>query len=202
MQTLIAYRPLAETFPLTRFSFSPGAAFLIFFVVALAAVGPANAQSASGTVSRQDALNFYSQIQIPEIPAGTSLKNLPPAPSSPPEHAPYLEAVRANAVDQADPELTAALLRYQFIFRGTDNTLPATIVGEVFFEQTPTLVEELEKMPALQRVLVFPFIKFGFQKVTQGKLKSGRRYVRAKQALDRLHGRMMNARHYDAARSQ
>lgn len=132
------------------------------------------------------------QINPVKDPA-TGQLSLPPPVSAPTDRDAAVEAAAKLAADTGDPELIAALLRYQFAYRSPENTVPARALGKVFLEQSDAFLQVYDEQNILMQVKLFPYLEFGYKAATRGKNKSIRKYQLTQKKLDRLSASLMNA---------
>ncbi|PAW75643.1 MAG: hypothetical protein B9S32_17580 [Verrucomicrobia bacterium Tous-C9LFEB] len=170
---------------------------LLACVAMMALVGISTAP-AEDAYSRSDVLAALavSGAQLPDA----KVSPLPPQVAAPAEKNPYLLALQKMAVAQGDPELIAALLRYQLAYLLPDNDLPARVMGVVFYEQPDTFVRVYNEFPAAARVILGPYLKFGFEKTVEGRNASSPQVKAARKKFDALQGSLMNARSRDDVR--
>jgi hypothetical protein len=118
-------------------------------------------------------------------------------PVAPQEKDPYLQSLQKMASAKPDPELIQALLQYQFAYRSPDNPLPGRVLGQVYLDQPDAVLAVYNKMPAAQRIVLIPYLIFGYDKATESKNKSLPKLVACQRKLDHLKGSLMNARSRD-----
>lgn len=170
----------------------------LFACVAMMVLIGMSAASAEETYSRESVLTALAvtDTQLPDVKVSPQ----PPQVTAPPEKNPYLLSLQKMAVAQADPELIATLLRYQLAYLSPENDLPARVMGVVFFEQPELFVRVYSEFPAAARVILSPYLKFGFEKTVEGRNTSSPQVKAARKKFDALQGSLMNARSRDDVR--
>ncbi len=140
------------------------------------------------TLSRDEIL---SALAVPDAPFSleTSAKAVAPA-----EKDSALLALQKFASAKADPELIQLLLRYQLAYLSPDNALPAKVMGVVFLEQPDSFVTVYNHLPAAGRVVLGPYLQFGFNRAIEGRNLSSPQIKAAKKKFDALQASLMNAR--------
>jgi hypothetical protein len=131
------------------------------------------------------------------VDPAAAMQNVSTPVAAPTEKDPYLLALQKLASDKPDPQLIQALLQYQFVYRAPENPLPAKVLGKIYLEQPDAVLAVYYKMPAAERIVLIPYLTFGYEKATQDKNPSLPRLVACQQKLDRLKGSLMNARSRD-----
>lgn len=143
----------------------------------------------------------YNRQQIiaalTDLPAADAHQNPQTPLVAPAEKDPYLLSLQKIATDKPDPELIQDLLIYQFAYRSPDNPTPARVLGKIYLEQPDAVLAVYYKMPAAQRVVLMPYLVFGYDKAIEGKNKSLPRLVACQKKLDHLQADLMNARSRD-----
>lgn len=129
--------------------------------------------------------------QLPDI------KSPKPPVIAPSEKDPYVLALQKFASERPDPELIITLLRYQLAYRSPENETPARAMGVVFFEQPSAFSDVFVRLPAAGRVVLGPYLKYGFDKAVEGRNPSTLKIKDARKKMDKLQADLMNARSRD-----
>lgn len=115
---------------------------------------------------------------------------------SPPEHLPTLKQIHQMIEKTKDSDLLKLLLQYQLAYRNPENDQIARMLGEIFFNNTSLFEESYERLNANERLLVFPYIKFGWSVVIENKNTSIPSIVEKQKRYDKMARGLINLRGY------
>jgi hypothetical protein len=165
--------------------------FLLAFVFGLPLT------QAAGTSDDKTALITFLNEKITKGTAAmTPEKDLSKQPLSPPEDETSLLAAQALIQKTSDIELIKLLLQYQTVYLNPENDKVARIIGEIFYDQTSAFEEANEQLSANQRLLLFPYLKFGWSKVIEGKNTSLPSVLEKQRRFDKIARSLINLRGY------
>ncbi|MES2309535.1 MAG: hypothetical protein V4507_11830 [Verrucomicrobiota bacterium] len=150
--------------------------------------------SAQTPVDRNGYLAFFNE----KIPVGAAAlaKDKTVLPLSPPENDPILLSIKNYILKTGDIELIKLLLQYQVAYPNPENDHIARALGEIFFNQTPAFEEAYEQLIPNYRLLVFPYIKFGWGKAIEGKNTSLPSVLEKQKRFDKIAQSLINLRGY------
>lgn len=115
---------------------------------------------------------------------------------SPPEHLASLKAIFSEIQKTGDVELLKLLLQYQVSYQDPENDQIARMLGQIFFDQTNSFQEAYELLNANQRILVFPYLKFGWSIALEGKNTSIPFIAEKQKRFDKIARGLINLRGY------
>ncbi len=117
-------------------------------------------------------------------------------PLSPPEHESPLLRAQSYIRKTGDTELIKLFLQYQVAYLNPDNDRPARMIGEIFLDQPSAFQEGYELLSANHRLIVFPYLKFGWMKAIEGKNTSLPSLSEKQKRFDKIARSLINLRGY------
>ncbi len=164
---------------------------LLFLIFTISSI---NAEGTAPSAEKTAAITFFSEaIQKSSL----AFANDPTVkPLSPPEHESPLQSAQAYIRKTGDAELIKLFLQYQVAYLNPENDRPARMIGEIFLDQPSAFQEGFELLSANHRLMVFPYLKFGWMKAIEGKNTSLPSITEKQKRFDKIARSLINLRGY------
>ncbi len=155
---------------------------------------PLIAENSSPATEKTSMIAFFNEAILSATNAYAKDPSLKPL--SPPEHLSSLQNIQSHIRKTGDTELIKFFLQYQVAYLNPDNDQPARMIGEIFLDQPVAFQEGFELLSANHRLLVFPYLKFGWMKAIEGKNTSLPSITEKQKRFDRIARSLINLRGY------